>query len=78
MLEKQFNHDLLYNGIVHFYIDKKSYSKEKANFIAQTIVRKETQKRICKNKLCRHFTHNHIRNSEICLVVDCKCNQFAK
>jgi hypothetical protein len=78
LLEKQFNHDLLYNGIVHFYIDKKLYSKEKANFIAQTIVRKETQKRICKNKLCMHFTHSHIRNSEICLVVDCKCNQFAK
>jgi len=78
LLEKQFNHNLLYNGIVHFYIDKKSYSKEKANFIAQTIVRKETQKRICKNKSCMHFTHNHIRNSEICLVIDCKCNQFTK
>ncbi|HIH99033.1 MAG: hypothetical protein ABR53_05385 [Nitrosopumilus sp. BACL13 MAG-121220-bin23] len=78
MLEKQFNHNLLYNGIVHFYIDKKSYSKEKANFIAQVIVKKEAQKRICKNKTCMHFTHNHIRNAETCLVVDCKCNQFTK
>jgi len=78
LLEKQFNHNLLYNGIVHFYIDKKSYSKEKANFIAQAIVKKEAQKRICKNKLCMHFTHNHIRNAETCLVVDCKCNQFTK
>jgi hypothetical protein len=78
LLEKQFNHNLLYNGIVHFYIDKKSYSKEKANFIAQVIVKKEAQKRICKNKTCMHFTHNHIRNAETCLVVDCKCNQFTK
>lgn len=78
MLEKQFNHNLLYNGIVHFYIDKKSCSKEKANFIAQAIVKKEAQKRICKNKTCKHFTHNHIRNTETCLVVDCKCNQFTK
>ena len=59
-------------------MDKKLYSKEKANFIAQSIVRKETQKRICKNKTCMPFTHNHIRNSEICLVIDCKCNQFTK
>ena len=78
MLKKQFNPNLLYNGIVHFYIDKKSYSKEKANSIAQAIVRKETQKRICNNKSCKHFTHNHIRNTETCLVIDCKCNQFAK
>ena len=78
MLEKQFNPNLLYNRIVHFYIDKKLYSKEKANSIAQVIVRKETQTRICNNKLCKHFTHNHIRNTETCLVIDCKCNQFAK
>jgi len=78
LLEKQFNPNLLYNGIVHFYIDKKLYSKEKANFIAQAIVRKEIQKRICKNESCKHFAHNHIRNGEICLVVNCKCSQFTK
>ena len=41
MLEKQFNPNFLYNGIVHFYIDKKGYSKEKANSIAQIIVKRE-------------------------------------
>jgi hypothetical protein len=78
MLEKQFNPNFLYNGIVHFYIDKKGYSKEKANSIAQIVVKKETQRRICKNELCKHFSHNHIRNGETCLVVDCKCIEFTK
>ena len=78
MLEKQFNSNFLYNGIVHFYIDKKGYSKEKANEIAQKVVKRETQRRICKNELCKHFSHNHIRNEEICLVVDCKCSEFTK
>ena len=78
MLEKQFNSNFLYNGIVHFYIDKKGYSKEKANEIAQKVVKRETQRRICKNELCKHFSHNHIRNEETCLVVDCKCSEFTK
>jgi len=78
MLEKQFNPNFLYNGIVHFYIDKKGYSKEKANSIAQIVVKKETQRRICKNGLCKHFSHNHIRNGETCLVADCKCIEFTK
>tara|TARA_B110001454_G_C12296661_1_gene257660 strand:+ start:178 stop:414 length:237 start_codon:yes stop_codon:yes gene_type:complete len=78
LLEKQFNSNFLYNGIVHFYIDKKGYSKEKANEIAQKVVKRETQRRICKNELCKHFSHNHIRNEEICLVVDCKCSEFTK
>mgnify|MGYP004007828917 CR=1 FL=1 len=29
LLEKQFNPNFVYNGIVHFYIDKKGYSKKK-------------------------------------------------
>ncbi len=78
MLEKQFNPDLLYNRIVHFYIDKKGYSKEKANEIAQSVVQKEAQRRICKNTECNHFSHDHIRNSETCLVVNCECNEFTK
>jgi hypothetical protein len=45
MLEKQFNPNFLYNGIVHFYIDKKGYSKEKANSIAQTVVKKRNTKK---------------------------------
>ena len=56
MLEKQFNPNLVYNGIVHFYMDKKGYSKKKANEIAQAIVKREIQRRICKNDLCKHFS----------------------
>ena len=59
-------------------MDKKGYSKENANSIAQVIVQRETQRRICKNEFCKHFSHNHIRNGEICLVVDCKCSKFTK
>jgi len=78
MLEKQFNPDILYNRVVHFYIDKKGYTKEKANEIAQSVVQKEAQRRICKNGNCKHFSHDHIRNSETCLVEDCECNEFTK
>ena len=78
LLEKQFNPNFVYNGIVHFYMDKKGYSKEKSNEIAQAIVKREIQRRVCKNELCKHFSHNHIRNGETCLVVDCKCTEFTK
>ena len=78
MLEKQFKPEVLYNKIVHFYIDKKGYSKEKANQIAQLVVQKEAKRRICKNKNCNHFSHDHIRNSETCLIANCDCNKFSK
>lgn len=78
MLEKQFNPDMLYNQIVHFYIDKKGYSKERANKIAQSVVQKEAHRRICKNENCKHFSHDHIRNSETCLVENCDCKEFFK
>jgi hypothetical protein len=77
MLEKQFNPDLLYNSIVHFYMDKKGYSKDKANAIAQSVVQKEAQRRICKNEKCKHFSHDHIRNTETCLVENCDCSKFS-
>jgi hypothetical protein len=77
MLEKQFNPDLLYNQIVHYYMDKKGYSKDKANSIAQAVVTREAQRRICKNEECKHFSHDHIRNSEICLAVNCNCRKFS-
>jgi len=77
LLEKQFNPDLLYNSIVHFYMDKKGYSKEKANAIAQSVVQKESQRRVCKNKKCKHFSHDHIRNTETCLVENCECRKFS-
>ena len=32
---------MLYNRVVHFYIDKKGFSKDKANEIAQSVVQKE-------------------------------------
>ena len=78
MLEKPFNPDMLYNRVVHFYIDKKGFSKDKANEIAQTVVQKEAIRRICKNEKCKHFSHDHIRNAEICLVDNCGCNEFTK
>jgi len=76
LLEKQFKPDVVYNRIVHYYIDKKGFSKDKANTIAQLVVQKEAQKRICKNDKCKHFSHDHIRNLETCLVADCECNNF--
>ena len=78
MLEKQFNPDMLYNRIVHFYMDKKGYTKEKANEIAQSVVQKEAQRRICKNEKCKHYSHDHIRNAETCLVAECDCHKFIK
>ena len=76
MLEKQFNPDLLYNRVVHFYMDKKGYSKDNANKIAQSVVKREAQRRICKNEKCKHFSHDHIRNLETCLVENCNCDKF--
>ena len=76
MLEKQFNPESLYNGIVHYYIDKKGYSKEKANAIAQAVIKRESERRICKNKKCGHFLHDHIRNTETCLISSCDCGKF--
>lgn len=76
MLEKQFNPDLLYNKVVHYYMDKKGLTKEQANQIAQSVVEREAQRRICKNEDCKHFSHDHIRNSETCLVEKCNCNKF--
>ncbi|MDF2421819.1 MAG: hypothetical protein OPY06_02290 [Nitrosopumilus sp.] len=78
MLEKQFNPEMLYNRVVHFYIDKKGFSKDKANEIAQMVVQKEAQRRICKNEKCKHFSHDHIRNSESCLANNCECSEFTK
>jgi len=62
--------------VVHYYIDKKGYSKEKANEIAQAVVKREAQRRICKNDNCGHFSHDHIRNYETCLVSKCNCMSF--
>lgn len=78
MLEKEFRPDMLYGKIVRYYIDKKGYDKSKANSIAQHVVQKETQRRICKTEKCNHFSHDHIRNTGVCLVNGCNCNKFTK
>jgi hypothetical protein len=77
-LEKTFDPDLLYNHIVHYYVDKKGYNKEQANEIAQKIITKESQRRICKNNRCRHMSHKHIKNQGICFVLHCTCTEFVK
>lgn len=78
LLEKPFRPDMLYNRIVHYYIDKRGYSKEKANEIARTVVQREAGRRICKNDKCKHFLHDHVRNAETCMVADCSCGRFTK
>lgn len=78
MLEKQFRPDMLYNRVVHYYMDKRGYPKEKANEIARRVVQREATRRICKNSKCMHFLHDHVRNSETCLVADCRCGKFTK
>ena len=34
MLDEKFDPNALYNRVVHYYIDKKGYSKEKANALS--------------------------------------------
>lgn len=78
MLEKQFNRDLLYNKIVHFYMDRRRYDKEKANRIAQAVVNREAEKRTCRAEGCGHYMHDHVRDSEVCLVDGCPCRAFSR
>ena len=78
MIEKKFNADKLYSRIIHYYVDKKGFGKEKANAIAQSVIKKEIHRRICKNPMCNHMFEDHIRNSETCLMLDCDCRQFVK
>ncbi len=78
MLEKEFNPAAIYNRVVHYYMDKKGYDKEAANSIAQTVVRKESQKRICRTPGCGHFSHDHLRNNGVCLIVNCTCISFTR
>ena len=78
MIEKSFNPDKLYNRVVHYYIDKKRYTKEKANEIAQRVVKRELSRRVCKNSSCGHSLDDHIRNSGTCLILECECGSFVK
>ena len=78
MIEKPFDTNKLYNQIVHYYIDKKKYSKEKANEIAERVVNREKKRRICQNTSCAHPNSKHIRNLEQCLIFECNCKSFVK
>ena len=78
VIEKAFDSDMLYNKIVHYYVDKKNYSKEKANTIAQNIIKREIDRRKCKNLQCGHSLNDHIRNIDTCLVLHCTCTKFIK
>ena len=75
-MSHQFDPNELYNRIVHYYIDKKGYSKEQANQIAQKVIQREKSRRKCKNVSCGHPVDDHIRNNETCLVIDCDCRKF--
>ncbi len=76
MTESEFDKEKLYNTVVHFYIDKKGYSKEQANLIAQRVVKREVERRICANPECGHQLADHIRNTDTCLVPTCDCAKF--
>lgn len=78
MIEREFDAELLYNRIVHFYVDKHGYPREAANRIAQKVVRREAVRRTCKNIGCRHSMDDHIRNAETCLVLECACRRFER
>lgn len=78
MIEKEFDSELLYNKIVHFYVDKKGYTKDQANSIAQSVIKREMERRLCNNNDCRHSLDDHIRNSGTCLKLNCACRKFEK
>lgn len=78
MKDIEFRGDKLYSKIVHFYIDKKNYSKEQANSIAQRIIQREIKRRVCKNIKCGHLLNDHIGTSQTCLVLECDCRKFMK
>ena len=68
--------DKIWSQIVHYYIDKKGYSKEDANKIAQRIVTREINRKICQNVSCNHLIDEHIDKKGSCLVSTCICKEF--
>ncbi|QLH08797.1 hypothetical protein [Candidatus Nitrosotenuis sp. DW1] len=78
MIEKYFDINRLYGKILRYYIDKKRYSKEEANAIAQKIIQKERRIRMCKNANCKHLLNDHIRNYDSCLIESCTCEKFTR
>jgi hypothetical protein len=78
VIEKSFDFNRLYSKVVRYYLDKKHYTKEKANFIAQTVVQREKKLRTCQNSACGHLLYDHLRNYESCLIERCGCSRFVK
>ncbi|HXW02095.1 MAG TPA: hypothetical protein VD828_01820 [Candidatus Nitrosotenuis sp.] len=78
MIEKNFDFTKLYGRVVKYYLDKKHYTKEKANFIAQKVVQREKKMRTCQNSRCGHLLYDHMRNYESCLIDECTCREFVK
>ena len=78
MLEKKFDFNRLYGKIVRYYLEKKHYTKETANLIAQKVVQKEIKMRTCTDAQCGHLLHDHLRNYDSCLVGQCNCKNFKR
>ncbi|WP_268542446.1 hypothetical protein [Candidatus Nitrosotenuis cloacae] len=76
MIERGFDFTKLYGRIVRYYLDKRRYSKERANEIAQKVVQRERRIRTCQK--CAHLTYDHLRNYESCLVGECDCQKFER
>ena len=70
------NHDAQHQKMMES--EKMADPKDKANSIAQAVVKREQQRRICKNSQCKHSLDDHIRNSDTCLVLNCSCLKFVK
>jgi len=68
--------DKIWSQIVHYYIDKKGYSKEDANKIAQRVITREANRKICQNSECSHLIDEHIDKKEQCMVSTCHCKVF--
>ena len=68
--------DKLWSQIVHYYIDKKGYSKEDANKIAQRVITREANRIICQNSKCVNLIDEHIDKKNQCLVSTCNCKIF--
>ena len=77
-LKKPFNPEMLYNHIVHYYIDKKGVTKEDANKIAQNVIARELQRYVCQDSRCGHLSYDHIKNQDTCIIIDCPCTKFIK
>ncbi len=59
-------------------MDKKGYARDKANSIAQSVIRRETGRGTCKDVRCGHGADRHIGESETCLVPECACKRFVR